>query len=83
MISNWRGLLAPPGTDSVTRDWLVTALERLRGSAAWQDILSANDWEDSFLSGDAFEAFLERERETADAALRAVGLVQPGSPGRR
>jgi putative tricarboxylic transport membrane protein len=75
-IANWRGIVAPPGTDRETRDWLVSALRALRDTAAWQDILRANEWEDSFLAGPAFEQFLKDETATVDMTLRAIGLVQ-------
>lgn len=75
-IANWRGIVAPPGTDRETRDWLVSALRALRDTAAWQDILRANEWEDSFLAGPAFEQFLKDETATVDMTLRAIGLIQ-------
>ena len=75
-IANWRGLVASPGVDAETREWLVTALGRMRDSSAWQDILLANEWEDSFLTGAAFDQFLTEERATADAVLRSIGLVE-------
>ena len=78
VIANWRGILAPPGTDDETRAWLIEALARLRASAAWQDILRRNDWEDSFLAGADFERFLEQEGTTADEILRSIGLAGPG-----
>ena len=76
VLSNWRGLAAPPGTDDETRDWLVRALERMRLSAEWQEILRANHWEDSFLAGEAFEGFLREEAATVDDTLRAIGLIR-------
>jgi putative tricarboxylic transport membrane protein len=76
VIANWRGLVASPGVDAETRKWLVTALGRMRDSSAWQDILLANEWEDSFLTGAAFDQFLTDERATADAVLRSIGLVE-------
>ena len=76
VLSNWRGLTAPPGTDAATRDWLIRAAEQMRASAAWQEILRANEWEDSFLPGAAFEDFLREETATVDATLRVIGLIQ-------
>lgn len=75
VLSNWRGIAAPPGTDDETREWLIRALEGMRESEAWQRILRANEWEDSFLPGAAFEAFLQQEVATVDATLRAIGLI--------
>ena len=76
VLSNWRGLTAPPGTDEATRDWLIRAVEQMRVSAQWQEILGANNWEDSFLAGAAFEDFLREETGTVDATLRAIGLIR-------
>ncbi len=76
VLSNWRGLSAPPGTDEETRDWLIRALARMRESAEWQEILRANHWEDSFLAGGAFETFLRGEAATVDDTLRAIGLIR-------
>lgn len=75
-LANWRAIAAPPETDAETRAWLVHALEELRASATWQAILQANQWEDSFLTGSAFEQFLVDEAETTDAMLLAIGLIE-------
>ena len=76
VLANWRGVLAPPGTDEETRNWLITALRSMRDSTSWQEILRANEWEDSFLSSPEFDRFLGEERATADAVLRSIGLVR-------
>jgi putative tricarboxylic transport membrane protein len=76
VLANWRGVLAPPDTDSMTRAWLADALDAMRDSPAWQQILTDNEWEDSFLSGAPLDEFLADERATADQVLRSVGLVR-------
>lgn len=76
VIANWRAIAAPPGTDDETRAWLIQALTEMRESQAWQDILVANDWQDSFLTGADFEAFVREEERTVEVILRAVGLIQ-------
>ena len=48
----------------------------MRESSAWQDILTANDWQDSFLTGADFEEFLGEEERTVEVILRAIGLIQ-------
>lgn len=75
-IANWRGIVAPPGIDDEARDWLVAALSRMRDSEAWHEILRANEWEDSFLTGLAFDDFLTEERATAEDVLRSIGLIR-------
>ncbi len=74
-IANWRGIAAPPGTDDETREWLIQALTRMRESSAWQDILEANNWQDSFLTGAEFEDFLREEERTVEVVLRSIGLI--------
>ena len=76
VVANWRGIAAPPGTDQETQEWLVRALTRMRESSAWQNILRANEWEDSFLAGPAFEEFLGEEVATIDVILREIGLTR-------
>ena len=76
VLANWRGITAPPGTDQETREWLVQALTQMRESSAWQNILRTNDWQDSFLTGEEFEEFLDEEARRADVILRAIGLIQ-------
>ena len=78
VLANWRGVLAPPGTDAETRDWLTRALAAMRASPIWQTILRDNEWEDSFLTGPELERFLDDERVRADTVLRSIGLV--GAP---
>ena len=76
VLANWRGITAPPGIDPETREWLVQALTQMRESSAWQDILVSNDWQDSFLTGEEFEEFLDEEARTVEVILRAIGLIQ-------
>ena len=75
-IANWRGVTAPPGTDQETREWLIRALGEMRESPNWQDILVENEWQDSFLTGVAFEEFLAEEARTVEVILSAIGLIQ-------
>jgi len=78
VLANWRCLLAPPGTDEETRDWLTTALARMRASAAWQEILERNQWEDSFLAGDDFARFVQEEQARTAMVLTTLGLGAGG-----
>ena len=78
VLSNWRGIVAPPDIPSSTRDWLIAAFQRMRHTAEWQSYLRNNSWEDSFLAGDAFGEFLARDiRETTTV----LASLQIGSAG--
>jgi len=75
VVANWRSVAAPPGTNDEQRDWWVDAFEKMRRSDQWQQILRQNDWEDSFLSGREFDAFLADETRRNAETLNAMGLV--------
>lgn len=76
VLANWRSVAAAPGTPEAAVQWWVERLERMRATPTWTQILRDNDWEDSFLEGDAFQKFLAEETESNRAALRSIGLVQ-------
>src|SRR5262249_5280524 len=74
VLANWRSVAAPPGTSDVDRKWWVDALRKMRNSAAWQQILQQNDWEDSFLTGVELEQFIADETKSNANTLNAMGL---------
>ncbi|MGE3842767.1 MAG: tripartite tricarboxylate transporter substrate-binding protein [Vicinamibacterales bacterium] len=78
VLSNFRCVVAPPGISPLARQALVDTLERMHATPAWREILNRNEWEDSFLTGSAFEAFLDREMLVTAATLRQLGLGRGG-----
>ena len=79
VLSNWRGIVAPPDVPHAARAWLIAALEQMRGTAEWQTYLTNNHWEDSFLAGAAFEEFLARDRELTRQVLAGLQLGEAGA----
>ena len=75
-ITNWRGIVGPPGMRDNERQAWVQMLTRMHDAKAWQDILTQQDWIDAFLAGDEFAAFLKSEDERVATVLRQIGLVQ-------
>ncbi|MBI5650806.1 MAG: tripartite tricarboxylate transporter substrate binding protein [Chloroflexi bacterium] len=75
-LANWRGIVGSPGIDADTRAWQIEALKRMHDSKAWQDIVVKNEWDDLFLTGDAYGKFLEEEDKRITAVLKAIGLIQ-------
>ena len=45
-------------------------------SPAWAEILKQKDWDDAYLSSDAFAAFLKQEIARVSDVLKSVGLVK-------
>ena len=54
VISNWRGVFAPPGIRPDAREKLVALMTELHALPAWKEMLKTRDWGDAFLTGEAF-----------------------------
>jgi putative tricarboxylic transport membrane protein len=73
-ITNWRGLVAPPGIDDATRDKIVAMVDKLHGSQPWQAALKKYGWDDFYKTGDEFQTFLQSETERVKGVVRDLGL---------
>ncbi len=45
-------------------------------SPAWAEVLKQKGWDDAYLPGDAFAAFLKEEQARVKDVLTSVGLVK-------
>ncbi len=72
---NWRGVVAPAGISEEATTDLVDLVTEMHASQEWQDALETNGWDDTFLAGDEFAAFIAEEREVTTTVLRDLGLV--------
>jgi putative tricarboxylic transport membrane protein len=81
-LSNWRGVVAPPGLSDAERDALTARVERLAASEAWRSTLARSGWEDMLLTGTAFRQFLLAEQQRVAAVLLRLD-TGPGSNGHR
>jgi putative tricarboxylic transport membrane protein len=75
-LSNWRGVVAPPGIGAAERAALTSLMDRLHASPPWKQVLAKNNWTDLYQSGPAFEAYLKEEDARAAAVLKSIGLVK-------
>jgi putative tricarboxylic transport membrane protein len=75
VISNWRGVVAPPGISDAQRDAVIGVITDMHGSGAWQQELEEAKWTDLFKTGDEFASFLEDEQVRVEAVLRDIGLI--------
>ncbi|MCP2263401.1 Bug family tripartite tricarboxylate transporter substrate binding protein [Promicromonospora thailandica] len=76
VFTNWRGVVAPGSVDDAEREALTDAVTELAGSDAWQATLEEKDWDDAFLAGDEFDAYLEENIAETQSVLRDIGLLQ-------
>ena len=72
---NWRGVVAPGGISQEATERLTDLVVEMHDSSQWQEALATNGWEDTFMTGDEFAAFIDDEREVTTTVLRDLGLV--------
>ncbi|WP_224392582.1 tripartite tricarboxylate transporter substrate binding protein [Pseudonocardia sp. ICBG1293] len=73
-LSNWRGVVAPPGITDAERAELTSLVTEMAGSPRWADTLARNKWEDSFLAGAEFDRFIDDDQARVNAIIEELGL---------
>ena len=76
VLANWRSVVAPPGITDAQKKALVDTIEKMVKSDSWKTVLKQKGWDDAYLAGDAFTAFLKQEQTRVAAVLKSVGLVK-------
>ncbi|MGC5617506.1 Bug family tripartite tricarboxylate transporter substrate binding protein [Georgenia sp. Z1491] len=75
VLTNWRGVVAPGNIEDDQAEALTQLVTEMHGSESWASALEANNWDDAFLAGDEFAAFLEEDIESVRQTLEDIGLV--------
>lgn len=75
-ISNWRGVVAAPGTDAATQKAMIDMLSKMRESKSWKEALVKNNWDDLFLTGEAYGKFIESEDKVFKDVLTTIGVLK-------
>ncbi len=73
-FTNWRGIVAPPGLSEAERNKLTRLVEELHASPEWKKSLEQNGWDDAFLAGEEFGAFLDAQDKRVVSVLKELGL---------
>jgi putative tricarboxylic transport membrane protein len=76
VLTNWRSVVAPPGITDAQKKALVDTIEKMVKSESWKTVLKQKGWDDAYLAGDEFAAFLKQEQTRVAAVLKSVGLVK-------
>ncbi|MGV3650933.1 MAG: Bug family tripartite tricarboxylate transporter substrate binding protein [Devosia sp.] len=74
-LANWRGILAAPGAPDDNYNMWVENFAKLAESDAWKQVLATQGWDDYYLGGEEFGAFIAEQTETQGQILRDAGLV--------
>jgi putative tricarboxylic transport membrane protein len=75
-LANWRGFVAPPDISDEAKTCMIQSLDEAVHSESWQATLAKYGWNDFFLGGDEFAAYLQSENERVTKLLETLGLVQ-------
>ncbi|MEO3475721.1 tripartite tricarboxylate transporter substrate-binding protein [Roseomonas sp. CAU 1739] len=75
VATNWRGVFGAPGINATQRQALVDLMTAIHATEAWRRILEDRGWEDAFLTGPAFDQFLDRDRSETEGVLKDLGLA--------
>ena len=75
VVDNWRGVMGAPDLSDADREAVVALITEMHDSDAWQQALTDNGWDDFFMAGDEFEAFLGEEKTRVEGVLSEIGLT--------
>ncbi len=75
-VVNWRAIMAGPGITADQKKTLTDTVEKVVKSKEWTEILKQRGWEDFYLAGEPFQAFLKDEQVRVGDVLKSIGLVK-------
>jgi len=75
VMTNWRGIVAPPGLSDKQHKDVVAFVEKLRATPAWQANMERFGWAPLDKSGDAFDTFLQSEQQRVQQLASELGLA--------
>ena len=73
-MSNWRGVVAPPGLSEEESARLEDLVAELVTTDTWADALERNRWTDTHQDREEFEAFLDEEVAMTRETVEELGL---------
>lgn len=76
VAGNWRGIVGAPDMTAEGKAMWLDRFAKMHESQAWKDTLATQGWEDAYLAGDEFSAFLETEKTRIGEILKEAGLVK-------
>lgn len=75
-LVNWRGIVGAPGITADQRKALASAVDKTVKSPEWAKVLQTRGWEDAYLPGDQFAAFMKADQVRIKEVLSSIGLVK-------
>lgn len=75
-LQNWRMVAGAPGLTAEQQAATIDTMQKMVDSPEWKAVLERNNWQNTFLAGDAFKTELAKNIEDTREVLTAIGLVQ-------
>ena len=73
-VTNWRGVVAPPGITKDQRHGLESIIVRMTKTKSWEDTLKREGWKSVVRVGEEFDTFLASEIKRVDAVVEELGI---------
>lgn len=73
-LTNWRGIVAPPGIDAEQRRRMTAFFERVVASRTWKENLERFDWTPFVRTGRELDAFFDDEQRRVRTIVSDLGL---------
>ncbi len=73
-VTNWRGVVAPPGITQEQRDGLEDIILQMTRSDSWKETLEREGWKSTVLVGADYDQFLTAEIERVTAVVDELGI---------
>lgn len=74
VMSNWRGLMGAAGMSDKGKAIWKERLDKMNASPEWQETLKKRGFDNAYLSGKEFEAFVESEKASWAKAIADIGI---------
>lgn len=72
-LTNWRGIVAPPGISAEERAELESIVTEVVRSPGWAEAVERNQWTDTFIIGAEFDADLAEQVDTVNQIWTDLG----------
>jgi putative tricarboxylic transport membrane protein len=74
-LTNWRGVMAPPGIRAADKEALGEMVAGMVKSETWQETLKRYGWIDLYQPEEEFTAFLAEDQAKVEGILKEIGLT--------
>lgn len=75
-FANWRGFFAAPGIPAEQAKAYAGLLQEMQKTGTWEDLRAKNGWQNLYLPGDQFVAFLEKQEQEIGGLMRELGFLK-------